>query len=74
MIGDHHDVRLIENAVIPVGVENLGNERIGYRLEVGDFHRQRIGGEMRVQINSRKVDNLNFRNAMILHGREQLGH
>ncbi len=74
MIGDHHDVCLIENAVILISRENLGNERIGYRLEVVDFHPQWIGGEMRVQIDSRKVDNLNFRNAMSLHGREELRH
>ena len=74
MVGDHHDVGLIENAIGSVCVENFCNEGIGYGFEVGEFHRQRIGGEMRVQIDSREVDNLNFRDAVILYGIEQLGH
>ena len=57
VVGDHHDVGLIENAIGPVCVENFCNEGIGYGFEVGEFHLQRIGGEMRVQIDSRKVDN-----------------
>ena len=74
MIGNDHHVSLIEDAVIFVGRENLRDQRIGYRLEVVNFHRQRIVGDMGVQIDSRKIDDLDLRNAVLRDRFEQLGH
>src|SRR5579863_1599424 len=72
VICDYDDKGLIENSVALIGREDLGNKRIGYALEVRDLHRQGIGREMRVQIDSREIDNLNVRNAMFIDGSEQL--
>ena len=74
MIGDHHDVGLIENAAVTIRVEDFRHERIGCVLEVGDFHRQRVGREMRVQIDSREIHDLDIRDAVRLHRIEQLRH
>ena len=74
MVGDYHYVGLIENAEVLVVGQYLRDQRIGYRFEVVDLHRKRIAGQMGVQIDPGEVHNLDFRNAMILDGIEQLGH
>ena len=60
VVGDDHDIGLIENAEFLVVGQHLCDQRVGHLFEVVDLHIERITSQVGVQIDSREVHNLDF--------------